>query len=700
MSPGTQPPVGRPQTLPTRRGRRRPVAQVWAVLVVVLALGGVLLGRLAQVQVLDVPVAGIPDVGEDTRTLYDPAVRGRILDADGGTLAGNAAGVVLTLDPSVLVTSEDEGRGVVEDVARALELPEDQLWGRTRVCGTADAPPVPLCFSGSPQAPVPLAYDVDPVDALAVLERPERFPGIDVLTTPVRSYPRLDDPAPINAAHLLGYLGAPTGEEVTAAAEADTPLPPEDLLGRAGLEEVYDAELRGDPGRTVVSIDPRGVVTGEVERDEPVTGADLLTHLDPEIQASVEAALADAVAGARDDGLRASAATAVVLDPRDGAVLASASLPTYDPNVWTGGIDPQDYAQLTDPDGSQPLLNRVVSATYPPASTYKVVTLPAAVSQGMDTDASYSCPGAVEIAGQTFTNFESVAYGEIDLVEALEVSCDTVFYQWAYESWLDQGGLEAESDLGDPFIALSESFRVGEPTGVDLPDEVPGRIPGREWKRETWEATREQSCERAETGYPEIEDEERREFLEAFAEENCVDGWQFRPGDQVNFSIGQGDLATTPLRIASVYAALANGGTLWQPQVADRVQRADGTLVREIDPVAEGEVSLAPDVEEVLADGLRGVMTGNGTAAGAFAGFPLEEFPLAGKTGSAEVFGQNPISWFVSYGPLPDPRYVVLVMVTESSTGAEIATPAAREIWEDVVAGDDGEDTTDPADTD
>lgn len=696
----------RPPTLPSRRGRGRPVAQIWTVLVLVLALGGVLVGRLVQLQVLEEPVAGVTRVGDaDTRVLTQPAVRGRILDASGEVLAGNAAGVVVTLDPAVLVTSEDQGRAVVEDVAVALDLPVEQVWGRTRVCGSDDAPPVPLCFSGSPQAPVPLAYDVDPVAALAVLERPERFPGVDVVTAPVRDYPQAGDDveAPINAAHVLGYLGTPTPEEVTTDsdradddadtaateddADAGAPITPEDLLGRAGLEQVYDTDLRGEPGSRVVSIDPRGVVTGEVSRTDPVTGSDVLTHLDPRLQAATESVLGDAVASAREDGLRASAAAAVVMDPRDGAVLASASLPTYDPTIWTGGISAQDYARVTDPDGSLPLLNRVVSATYPPASTYKVVTLPAAVSQGMDVDGTYECPAQRTIAGQTFTNFESIAYGEIDLVQAMEVSCDTVFYGWAYESWLDQGGLDAETDAGDPFIAMSQSFHVDQRTGIDLPDEAAGRIPGREWKRATWEATREQTCARAEEGYPDVEDEERREYLEQLAEENCVDGWQFRPGDEVNFSIGQGDVAASPIRMASVYAAIANGGTMWQPQVVDRVQRPNGTPVRDIEPVVEGEVSLPDDVEQVVRDGLEGVMT-QGTGADAFAGFPLADFPLAGKTGSAEVLGQNPISWFVSYGPLPEAEYVVLVMVTESDTGGTIAAPAAREIWEAVLAGE------------
>ena len=161
----------------------------------------------------------------------------------------------------------------------------------------------------------------------------------------------------------------------------------------------------------------------------------------------------------------------------------------------------------------------------------------------------------------------------LDLPGILAVSCDTSFYQWAYDAWRDQGGVGQDSDDGDRFLAVARGFGLGRPTGVDLPAEVTGHLPSREWKREYWETTREASCERAETGYPEVEDEERRAFLEQLARENCVDGWQWRPGDAVNFSIGQGDVATTPLQVATVYAAIANGGRLWAPRVADALVR-------------------------------------------------------------------------------------------------------------------------------
>ncbi|MGB3762311.1 MAG: penicillin-binding transpeptidase domain-containing protein, partial [Ornithinimicrobium sp.] len=204
---------------------------------------------------------------------------------------------------------------------------------------------------------------------------------------------------------------------------------------------------------------------------------------------------------------------------------------------------------------------------------------------------------------------------------------------------------------------------------------------GRETKRETWMATRDQICARAEDGYPEVEDDERREFLEQSAQENCVEGGQYRAGDAVNFAIGQGDTAVTPVQLATAYAAIANGGTLWTPQVAAGTQRADGTVVETFDPVARGRTFLQPDTLKIVRDGLAGVNT-DGTGAPAFTGFDLEAYPVAGKTGSAEKLGARSTAWYASYGPTTDPEYAVVVVVDEGGIGGEVAAPAARQIWD------------------
>lgn len=668
--------VPRPPLTPPRARRRVSTRPLWTVLALVLLLGMVLAGRLVQMQLLQHTELAAQAAEVSTREVRTPALRGRILAADGTALADNAPTSVVTLDPELLLAGPGEVRSLVARVAGVLGEPEDELYGRTRLCGTADAPPAPTCFSGSPYEPVPIASDVDPVRALALLEHPEDFPGVRVETRPVRAYPA---PQGVNAAHVLGYLGRPTQEEVDAA---DGMLDPQDLLGRAGLEAVYDEGMRGIPGISTVTVDPRGVVTGRLSATDPRAGADLLTHLDVDVQAATEQALVDAVRAARRTGADAPSGAAVVLRPDDGAIVAATSFPTYDPGIWTSGVSQREYDRLLDPRRGQPLVSRLVAQTFPPASTFKVVTLPAALQTGVDPEGDYPCPGAVTIAGQRFTNYESEEHGELDLPGIMAVSCDTVFYRWAYDAWRQQGGLAQDSDDQDRFLAVARGFGLGRPTGVDLPAEAAGHLPSRQWKRDYWEATREESCARAEEGYPEERDADRRAYLEQLARENCVDGWQWRPGDAVNFSIGQGDVAATPLQMAVVYAAVANGGRLWAPQLADALVRPDGTVVEDVAPVDQGSVPVDRAELDVVREGLAQVVT-EGTAAATFAGWPHEELPLAGKTGSAETFGSDrATSWFASYGPTTDPRYVVVVVVEHAGLGADVAAPAARQIWD------------------
>jgi penicillin-binding protein 2 len=657
------------------RGRRNvSIGPTWTLIVVVLALGGILLARLVQWQALEQGDLTRQAAQANTREVREPALRGRILDANGDPWAGNGATTVVTVDPGALAESEDEGRALIDRVARGLEMDPAVLWGRTRLCGTEGAPAPPRCFSGSPFRPVVIARDVEPVTALSLVERPEDFPGVRVQSQPIRDYPADD----VNAAHLLGYLGVPSEEEV---ATADPPLSPDAVVGRAGLEAVYDAELRGQPQRTVLSVDPRGIVTGEVSREPAVPGLDLRTHLDPQIQSRTETVLRQTVRAARAGGRPASAAAGLVMRVEDGAVLAAASWPTYDPAIWASGISSADYEALVDAEGGQPLVNRVIAETYPPASTFKAFSLPAALASGVDPEQEYSCPGAVQIAGTRFTNFRSRAYGELDLQRILEVSCDTVFYRWAYDSWTDLGGLSAERDLRDPYILLAEDVGFGRRSGIDLPGEVTGTVPGRRTSREAWERDKEQICERAERGYPEVRNRQRRTFLERSATENCAEGWQYRAGDAVNFAIGQGDLAVTPVQLASAYAAVANGGTVWSPQVAAGTQRLDGTPVEDFPAQRAGRVFWDEEALEVVRRGLLGVNT-DGTGAPAFEGFDLQSYPVAGKTGSAEALGARSTAWYASYGPAPEPEYVVVVLVEEGGIGGEVAAPAARQIWE------------------
>ncbi|XVX18971.1 penicillin-binding protein 2 [Actinomycetota bacterium] len=651
-------------------------ARLWTLVGVVVLLFGTLIGRLGQMQIGEHTAYSGAAEQLNTRTIVTPAVRGRILDRNRVPLVDNTSEPVVTVERKVLLESDDEGRALITRVAKVLGLPANQLFAKTRICGTEGAPRPPLCWGGSAYQPIPIAAGVDPRRALSLTERPEDYPGVAVEAQPVRHFPRPDG---VNAAHVIGYLGRPNAEEVRGSKGAITD---QDLVGRAGLEQQYDSVLRGTPGRTVVAVDPRGIVTREVSRTDPVAGRDIVTTIDAGVQAATEKALAQGIQNTRAKGRRADAAAAVVLDPRNGDVVAMASYPTYDPDVWTGGISQADFARLNDPKAGTPLVSRAVASVFPPASTFKAITLPAAVEGGgASLDGTYQCGSSYRIGNRDFRNFESTAYGRISLRTAMVVSCDTVFYEFAYRSWLQQGGLEATTDAKDPFVAMAKRFGFGSRTGIDLPGEAAGRIPGRPWKRQVWEDSRDDTCARAKKGYPEIakSDPQRAAYLKRLAAENCTEGFSFRAGDEANLSIGQGDMAVTPLQMTSAYAAIAAGGLRWTPRLVGATARPDGSGRTAVALRKAGDVGLSGGLTAFLHDALAGVVT-EGTARGAFAGFDLRGWPVAGKTGTAEVFGQEDTAWFVSWAPADSPRYAVSVTIAQGGTGGDNAAPVARTI--------------------
>jgi len=659
----------------SRVGGRRPGTHHGRFLAVVLLIGlgfAALIGRLGQVQLVGNGDFRSAASALDTRTLVVPALRGRILDRRGQVLADNRASTVVTIERRVLADSAERGASVVRDIASVLGVPADDLLGRTWLCGEPGAPAAPACWAGSPQVPVPLAEGVDPARALSLVEQPQRFPGVAVESRPVRFYPR---PQGVSAAQVLGYLGQVRSDEVGDARA----LGADDLVGRSGLEQHYDAVLRGTPGRTVVSVDPRGLVTGVVSRTEPVPGRDLVTSLDVRVQAAAERALATQMAAARTRGSRADSGAVVVLDPRSGAVAALASAPAYDPNVWTGGIARADYAALTAPSANTPLLSRAIGVELAPASTMKPASVVAAVRAGNSLHGTYDCPAKYRIGNRVFNNHETSGRGMISFRKAIEISCDTVFYALAYDSWRAQGGFAATTDARDPFVAAAKGLGLGARTGIDLPGEVGGRVPGRAWKKAAWEQTRADSCRRARTGYPDVADHARAAYLRQLAVENCRDGYLLRPGDAANFSIGQGDVAVTPLQVAVMYAAIANGGTVLTPRVGSAlVDPATGHG----QPVAAGPrraAPMTPQVDTYLRAALRDTVA-LGSVRRQFQGMP--GWPVAGKTGTGEVVGRQNTSWFVSYAPANAPRWVVSVVVTQGGFGASTAAPVARAVHE------------------
>lgn len=656
--------------------------------VLIVSLVGTLLARLFYLQVVVGDEYAAQAASNTTREIVSPAVRGLILDQRGRPLVANRTSLVVSVDRAVLSRQDDDGDAVLARLGDALGVTPQSLRDRLLPCGSDGAPPLPICWDGSPYQPIPVAKDVPTETALKIMERRADFPGVSAQLEAVREYPA---PFDANLAHVLGYVGPVTQEQLDEQGDSTDParLRSRDLVGRNGLEAQYDAELRGIPGITTLAVDQVGRVTGTVGESDPVAGNYVVTNIDANLQSVVETSLEDAVMRSREAGEIADSGAAVVIDVTNGAVLAMASYPTYDPQLWVGGISNTDYDKLL---ADQALSSNVIQGTFPPGSTYKVVTTLAAAREGYDLYGTYDCPGDYTVGSQRFRNFESSAYGPITLERALEVSCNTVFYRMADEMWLKSGGLYAPDGAPDPIADMADAFALGRRTGIDLPNEAAGLVSGREEKLAVWEQRRESWCADAKEGFSDLREENPRlaEYYTALAKENCLDGFRWRNGDAINASIGQGDTSITPLQLAMVYAAIANDGTVYQPQVAKAIVSSGGEVVRQFEPVVRGEVQAPEGSFEFLRASLAGV-TFDGTGRIPFEGFPLDEIPIASKTGSAQIFGdKSTTAWYASFAPADNPRYAVIVMVTQGGTGSVTVGPSVRSIYEALFGVVDG----------
>jgi penicillin-binding protein 2 len=600
------------------------------------------------------------------RTVYSEPPRGRILDRNGKVLVTNQKSLAVTVDRTTL-QRPGLRHHVFKRLSRLLEVRLSDLRRNAESLGT------------SPYKPVPIAYDVTEQDANIILENRENFPGVAVAELPLRAYPSGG-----LAAQDLGYVGEISVEDLkTHHFQGGHPAyAAGDIVGKLGVEYTYDRYLRGMPGVEKVVVNSLGEPTQSriIQQERP--GPDLVLSLDAGIQRDTQRALESGLQAARNAGFTAPAGSAVVLDPHTGEVLALASLPTYDPSIAADGLTIKEFKRLgagtpNNPDDDA-FLNRPIQAAANPGSTFKVVTAGAAMTTGVATPYSVlDCPGSLTIPPEggpgsvVYHNWTLSGMGVMGFPESLEVSCETFYYQLGYDMQTRFGvsGKQYWTKTGTDVPPGRESFQryarsagLGNPTGVDLPYENGGVVPDQQWCHEQYLATEETSAP------------------------TCRYGWL--PGYTVNMSIGQGDMRVTPLQMAVTYAAIANGGTVWAPKVAMSLERqaADGTTNtrRRFKPRVAGHLSLDTTELGVMQQGLGEVISNpNGTAYSAFTGFPLSKYPIAGKTGTAQI-GTSVFndSWFVSYGPTPDPRYVIAVYVQKAGHGGESAAPIARQIWE------------------
>lgn len=645
---------------------------------VALSLFGALFTRLWYLQGVESEEYQAEATVNVIREVYEEAPRGRILDRNGRVLVDNRVVDVVTVDRSAIADLDGDER---DEMFRRLAVTISRSGRLTKVSSIQREVDNP---EYGPFDVIPIAVDVDSELLVFLGERPDLFPGVDVVSRTVRSYPY----GPV-AAHVLGYVGPVTLGELESANARVEPGDPDRYqlnseIGKSGVEQAFEDVLRGVPGVRYLEVDNRGEVIRErVElRREPIPGNDVVLTIDVDLQAVAEQELADGLARARnpgpagEDNYVAAAGSVVAVDPRDGGVLAMASFPTYDPSDFVNGISFAQFERLTSPDSYAPILNRAIQGTYAPGSTFKVVTALAALEKGYlgpTSPIEQARDGTIYDAGtyvypdcnQDYEaadscEFESPFVGEATypLWQALSDSSDVFFYTLGGEGFWKE---TVRGPEGDEYIqTVARRLGLGTTTGLQLPYERSGVVPD-------------------------------RAYFDAQAEAGVFlrDGSQWFPGDTIQLAIGQGDLLVSPLQLANLYATIANGGTLHQPNIVLRTQTADGETVLEFGPRVLRELDLPTDDLWDVEEGLINV-TRSGTAAGTFAGFPFETWSVAGKTGTAQVRGKADTSLFAAYGPTrqpgelggPEPEIAVAAVLEESGFGSEAAAPVIREILE------------------
>ncbi|MDX2270656.1 MAG: penicillin-binding protein 2 [Cyanobacteriota bacterium] len=552
-------------------------------LVLLLGLGS----RLAYLQLVETSYYQQLADTNRIRLIPRPPERGRILDRQGRLLAGNQLSHSVFIWP--LAQSIPEWQVTLPRLSRYLNIPLSEMTQKLEQAGYRSPFPVRIMRNASPAVIIQLE------------ELSQELPGVLVEAETVRYYPNGD-----LAAHVLGYTGEIPSEMLQANPEANYRLG--EIVGLMGSEQRFEPLLRGQWGGQQVEVDAAGEVLRVLGNQPPQAGQTVQLTLDIELQKVAEKALA---------GRKGAV---VAMDPRDGSILAMASYPIFDPNIFSSHISSVQWESLQKREF--PFLNRALRA-YPPASTFKIITTAAGIESGLFPPTTVlSTAPYIQVAGRQFWDWNRAGFGALNFEQAMAYSSDTFFYQIAL-------GTKA-----GPIQEWSRRFGLGEPTGLGLTGEAAGLVPDEAWKQKYW-------------------------------------GEPWYVGDTVNMSIGQGFMTASPLQMAVVTAAVANGGWRVRPRLSP--QEA------ELEPLPDRRwIGLSPATERILKNGLRGVITyGTGSALKLAPGLPS----LAGKSGTAEDPPRDNHTWFVSYAPFEEPEIVVVAFLENSGGGGgSLAGPICQTV--------------------
>lgn len=558
------------------------------------------------------------------RTIPVTAPRGVLYDRNGIVIVRNRPSFVVQIVPMQIKDPQAE----IATLARLLGLHPDELWRRVLYQNGVAYADFDALANAIPLGPINVAEDLTPAEVGRFSESADSFPGMDVELIPVRQYPHHT-----LGSHFLGYVGQISAREYQQRRAHG--YGPNDVVGEDGLEYTYDRWLRGREGGRRIKVNSAGEAVASYGSFTAVPGNDLVLNIDWHLQEAAETALAKQIGViAKRVGQRTGGA-AIVEDPNSGAILAFVSQPNIDPNDFAAGISKRRYdAYLNDP--LQSLFNRAIAGAYPTGSTFKMITSSAALASGLlDADSTRYCGGAFDLNGFIFNDDRSGGHGTLNITTAISESCDVFFYQVGHELGIDR------------LDRYAAAYGIGQQTRIDLPGETTGILPTPAWKQRMYK-----------------------------------DEWY--GGDTVNMAIGQGYLEASPIQMLKVVSAVANGGTLYKPQLVSAVKDPHGRVLASFAPVVEGRVPVPAEDLALIRKGMLGAIeSGYGTAYNV----EIPGFHYAGKTGTAENVptpdnpsGRNH-AWFVCFAPYDNPKIAVVVFMDESGGfGAVNAAPVAQAI--------------------
>ncbi len=582
-------------------------------------IGGVfaaLTAKLFGLQVIDAASYSEEADANLYTTVSTPAPRGIIYDRNGIALVSNRQVQTVLADADVV-----KNHDVLLRLSSLLGIPYEVVHAR-----------ISDSTSGAQSQRV-VASDVKLRDIAFISEHRDAFPGITTQVRTTRSYPY-----GALAAHLLGYTGTASQDDLANAAEGRD-IQSGDAVGKSGIEQTYDSLLAGDHGQRVLVTNASGVIQQVVGETDPAKGNDVYLTIDAKVQHVADRLLADAVQNGTG-----TAASCVCIDVKTGGIVAMASYPTYEPEHFIGGISQDAWDSYQTEESHYPLMNRTIAGTYPAASCFKAFTGLAGLTYGFaDSSKSWDCQGTWTGFGTEYAQkcWQKSGHGWLGLRQGIVVSCDVVFYEIA-KSFYDARASIGEEAMQD-FI---KEFGYSAATKVDLAGESEGRIPTPAWKKEYFKDVPEEA--------------------------------QWLPGDYSNMVIGQGYVLVTPIQVARAYAAVATGKLL-RPHLLKEARNSLGDTVLSFDTVEDSKPDVTEANYKIIRDALHGVSTENSSISSALSGY---SWSSASKTGTAEVAGKEDMAWFSMYAPYEDPQFALTVCVEEGGSGGTVGAPVAVQVMD------------------